>query len=185
LSYEASQTTEIPQTTTEKPIESNFTENEGVTEIKNNKLEELSENLTQGLEQVSQDNKLAIEGVEVKLLNITSELKNSVENMPKVFEKAVEKLLKESLAGIKTCTAVSPLETTNGESAQLFEARLENMKLKMENLEFKCAKKEEALKQELSGKKALATQLSELKQELALMVQEKLDAMEKRLTSGG
>jgi hypothetical protein len=90
LSYEASQTTEIPQTTTENPIESNSTENEGITEIKSNTLEELFQNLTQGLEQVSQDNKLAIEGVEVRLLNITNDLKNSVENMPKVIEKAIE-----------------------------------------------------------------------------------------------
>jgi hypothetical protein len=223
LSYEASQTTEIPQTTTEKPIESNSTEVEGVTEINNDRLEELSQNLTQGLEQVSQDNKLAIEGVEARLLNVTNDLKNSVENLPKVIEKAVEKLqecctsnlehsrnvekelkelkenlatglehsinveklLKESLAEIKTCTAVSPLETTNDQSAQLFEARLENMKLKMENLEFKSAKNEEALKQEISGKKALETQLKDLKLELARMVQEKLDAMADRLENNG
>jgi hypothetical protein len=59
------------------------------------------------------------------------------------------------------------------------------MKLKMENLEFKCARNEEALKQELSGKKDLETQLKDLKLELARMVQEKLDALQDRLENNG
>jgi hypothetical protein len=206
LSYEASQTTEIPQTTTEQPIESNSTENEGVTEIKSNRLEELSHNLTQGLEQVSQHNKLAIEGVEVRLLNVTNDLKNSVENMLKVFKEAietnnkltqkaveklqeavenqvehsrkVEKLLTEALADIFR-NQLQPGNLQTSESAQLFEARLEIMKLKMENLEFKCAKKDseiESLKGEIDGKKGIEIQLKGLEKKFDEQV-EKLDSL--------
>ncbi len=206
LAHEASQTTEIPQTTTEKPIESNSNEHEGVTKIENNKLEEISQNLTKGLEQISQDNKMAIEGVEDRLFNITNELKNSVENMPKVIEEtieannkltqeAVEKMLKETVAEMKTCCAanqVQPINGPNDQLAELFAVQLELMKVKMENLEFKCAKKEEALgaeikslKQEIDGKEDLESQLKELKLELELMVQKKLDTLADRLENNG
>jgi hypothetical protein len=159
LSYEASQTTEIPQTSTEKPIESNSTENEGVTEIKNNKLEELSRNLTQGLEQVSQDNKLAIEGVEVRLLNVTNELKTSIENLPKVIEKAIE----ANNQNMQECC------TSNQKAVEKLQEAMENQM--------------KELKEDLATK--VENQLKDfLKQELSSIIQEKLDALQDRLESG-
>jgi hypothetical protein len=165
LSYEASQTTEIPQITTVKPIESDITKNRWITETKN----------TMDLEQVSRDNKLAIEEVEARLLNVTNDLKTAVENMPKVIEETIEtnnnltqkalQKLQESIAEIKSCCTQNQVEPRNGpndQSAQLFEAQLENTKLRLELLELKCAKKEEAWKQE---NKALREEIQKLKRE--------------------
>jgi hypothetical protein len=135
LAHEASQTTEIPQTTTENPIEPNSTEKvvEGIEEQIDQKLGEVYQNFTQ----------MAVEGVNEGLLD----LKNSVENMPKVIEKAIE---------------------TNNQ-----------------NMQECCAANKKAV-EKLQG--AVENQIKELKgflkQELSSIIQEKLDAMEKRLTSG-
>jgi hypothetical protein len=48
-----------------------------------------------------------------------------------------------------------------------------------------CAKKEEALEQEINGKMEMETQLKDLKAELARMVQEKFDALADRLENNG
>jgi hypothetical protein len=138
LAHEASLTTEIPQTTTENPIESNSTEKvvEGIEEQIDQKLGELSKNYTAS----SRDTQMAVEGVKQEL----SDLKTSVENMPKVIEKAIE---------------------TNNQNMQ------------------ECCTSNKKAVEKLQG--AMENQLKGLEEKLALMVQEKLDAMEKRLTSGG
>jgi hypothetical protein len=158
LAQETSQTTEIPQTTTEKSIESNSTENEGVTGIKNNRLEELSRNLTQGLEQVSQNNKMAIEGVEVRLLNVTNDLKTSIENMPKVIEKAIE----ANNQKMQECC------TSNQKAVEKLQEAMENQLEHSRNLENQLKELKDFLKQELSS-----------------IIQEKLDTLQDRLENGG
>jgi hypothetical protein len=53
--------------------------------------------------------------------------------------------MQETVAEINTCSAGNQLQPINGqtnESAQRVAAQLENMKLKMEKLESKCAKKD-------------------------------------------
>ncbi len=84
LAHEASQTTEIPQSTTENPIEPNSTEKkvEGIEEPIDCQLGEVYQNLTASL----RDTQMAVEGFNEGL----SDLKTSVENMPKVIEKAIE-----------------------------------------------------------------------------------------------
>jgi hypothetical protein len=221
LAHEASQTTEIPQTTTENPIESNSTEKkvEGIEKLIDPQLGEVYQNFTASLG----DTQMAVEGVKQEL----SDLKTSVENMPKVIEKAIEtnnqnmqecctsnkktveklqravenqlkemKKLKEDLA---TGLEHSKNLQTN-ESAQLFAAQQEIIKLKMEMLELKCAKKEDlmssenkALREEIQNlklendaKKDLETQLKGfLIQELSSIIQEKLDDLKDKLENNG
>jgi hypothetical protein len=176
---------EASQTTTEKPIESNLTEKvvEGIGKLIDQKLGELSQNYAASL----RDTQKAVEAVKQELLD----LKTSVENTPKVIEKAietnnqnmqkccasnqkaveklqeamenqlkrtlqdlatkvetglehsrnVEKLLKEFVAEISR-NPLQPVNLQPNELVQLLEARLENLKLKFENYELKCAKKE-------------------------------------------
>jgi hypothetical protein len=127
LAHLASQTTEIPQTTTENPIESNSTEKvvEGTEELIDCQFGKVSQNFTASL----RDTQMAVEGVKQEL----SDLKTSVE--------------------------------TNNQNMQ------------------ECC---------TSNKKAMENQIKELKelkdflkQELSAIIQEKLDALEKRLTTGG
>jgi hypothetical protein len=140
-------------------IASQTTENEEVTEIKKNRLEELFQNLTQILEQVSQDNKMAIEGVEVRFLNITNELKNYNQNMPKVIEKAIE----ANNPNMMECC------TSNQKAVEKLQEAMENQ-LK-------------ELKEDLATK--VENQLKDfLKQELSSIIQEKLDALQDRLENG-
>jgi DNA repair exonuclease SbcCD ATPase subunit len=215
LAHEASQTTEIPQTTTENPIESNSTEKkvEGIEEQIDLKLGEVYQNLTASF----RDTQIAVEAFNEGLLD----LKNSVENMPKVIEKAietnnqnmqecctsnkkaVEKLQEAVETQLKEDLATELEHSKNlqtNESAQLFAAQQEIMKMKMEMLELKCAKKEDLmssemkalreeiqnLKQEIDAKKDLETQLKGfLIQELSSIIQEKLDDLKDKLENNG
>ncbi len=210
LAHEASQTTEIPQTTTENPIESNSTEKkvEGIEELIDLKFsQELSKNFTAS----SRDTQIAVEGVKQEL----SDLKTSVENTPKVIEKAIEtnnQNMQECCTSNKKAVEklqeamenqlkeLQPVNLQQNESAQLFAAQQEIMKLKMEMLELKCAKKEDLmssenkalreenqnLKQEIDAKKHLETQLKGfLIQELSSIIQEKLDDLKDRLENNG
>jgi methyl-accepting chemotaxis protein len=96
LSYEASQTTEIPQTTTKKPIESNSTEKvvEGIEELIDCQLGELSQNFTASL----RDTKMAVEGVKQELSDLKTSVETNNQNMREIQEcctsnqKAVEDL---------------------------------------------------------------------------------------------
>jgi Leucine-rich repeat (LRR) protein len=202
LAHEASQTTEISQTTTENPIESNSTEKkvEGIEELIDQKLGEVYQNFTQ----------MAVKAFNERL----SDLKNSVENMPKVIEKAIEtnnQNMQECCAANKKAVEklqeavenqlkeLQPVNLQPNESAQLFAAQQENMELKMELLELKCAKKEDlmssenkALREEIQNLKAveklqeaMETQLKGLEEKLALMVQEKLDDLKDKLENNG
>ncbi len=137
----ASQTTEIPQTTTENPIESNSTEKvvEGTEEPIDCQLGDFSQNFTASL----RDTQMAVEGVKQEL----SDLKTSVENLPKVIE-------------------------TNNQNMQ--ECCNSNQKA--------VAELQEAMEIQIKELKELK---DFLKQELSSIIQEKLDALEKRLTTGG
>ncbi len=151
LAHEASQATEIPQTSTEKPIEPNSTEKkvEGIEELIDPQLGELSKNYTQ----------MAVEGVNEGL----SDLKTSVENMPKVIEKAIE----TNNQNMQECCAAN--KKTVEKLQETVETQLK------EDLAYGLEKLQEVMKNQLKG----------LEEKLALIIQEKLDAMEKRLTSGG
>jgi hypothetical protein len=135
LSYETSQTTEIPQTTTKKSIESNSTEKvvEGTEELIDCQFGEVSQNFTASL----RDTQMAVEGVKQEL----SDLKTSV-------------------------------ETNNQNMQEIQECCTSNQKA-VEDLATKVFEK------------TVETQFKNLKLELALMVQEKLDALQDRLENGG
>jgi hypothetical protein len=126
LAHLASQTTEIPQTTTENPIESNSTEKvvEGIEELIDCQFGKVSQNFTASL----RDTQMAVEGVKQEL----SDLKNSVENNNQNMQEG--------------CTS---------------------NKITMENQIKELKELKDFLKQELSS-----------------IIQEKLDALEKRLTTG-
>jgi paraquat-inducible protein B len=156
LAHEASQTTEIPQTTTENPIESNSTEKvvKGIEEQIDLKLGELSKNFTQK----------AVEAFNEGLSN----LKTSVENLPKVIEKAIE----TNNQNMQECC------TSNKKSVEKLQEAMENQLKEMKEMK-------EDLATGLQHSKNVEKELKDfLKQELSSIIQEKLDAMEKRLTSG-
>jgi hypothetical protein len=189
-----------------------------ILELMNPQNDEVSLKLGESLERVHRNGRKNVEGTESELLKIsndlssladslTSKIENSYELGTKATKEAIEtnnrnmqeccsangkavEKLKESMTEINSCTAVNQVETKN-ESAQLFEAQMENMRLKMDNLELKCARKEEALgaelkalKQEVDGKKDTKSQLEVLKQKINKFVDEKIKALEKNLTTG-
>ncbi len=179
-----SQTTEIPQTTTENPIESNSTEKvvEGIGELIDSQLGELSQNITASL----RDTQKVVEEVKQEL----SDLKTSVENMPKVIEKAVE-TNNQNLQ--ECCTsnqkAVEKLqEAMEDQIKEMKEELATNVETGLQhsrNVEKELKELKDFLKQELNEKKDMENQMKNLKLELALIIQEKLDALEDRLTNGG
>jgi hypothetical protein len=163
-SYKAQESTQskeiIPQTTTEEPIETN------ITETLEQEIEETNQtqsgDVDQKFNELLRDTQMAVEEVKQEL----SDMKTSLENMPKVIEesieannkliqKAVEKMLKKSVAEIKSCCAGNQEETANGQT--------EISKLKIEKCELKSAKNELALNSEI---KALKEEIENLKREI-------------------
>jgi hypothetical protein len=141
LAHEASQTTEIPQTTTEKPIESNSTEKvvEGIEEPIDLKLGEVYQNFTASLG----DTQMAVEGVKQEL----SDLKTSVENTPKVIEKAIESN-NQNLQECCTSNKKAVEKLQEGMENQLKEMK-EDLATGLENIEKELKELKDFLKQEL------------------------------------
>ncbi len=169
------------------------------------------------LDKFYRNGKKDIEGVESELLKISNNLKQVKDSLTtkmetelklstKTLKEAIEtnnqnmqescsanenrvEKLQKSVEEIKTCTAVNQVEQTD-ESVQLFAVQQES--LKMELIEAKCAKKEEALgtemealKQEFKGMKSMEDQLVIMKQKLNNFILEKLVNLENNLTTGG
>jgi hypothetical protein len=138
LAHLGSQTTEIPQTTTENPIESNSTEKvvEGIEELIDCQLGDFSQNFTASL----RDTQMAVEGVKQELSDLKTLMETNNQNMQ------------------KCCTS-------NQKAVEELTTKVENMPRIFE--------------------KTVETQFKTLKMELALMVQEKLDALQDRLENNG
>jgi hypothetical protein len=166
--HEASQTTEIPQTTTtEQSIESNSTEKviERTEELIDPQLGEPSQNFTASFRNTQT-------AVEPPVNQELSDLKTSVENMPKIIEKAIETNNQNMQ---DSCTF-------NQKAVEKMQKAMENhLKKSLQDL---AAKVETGLEDTRNVEKELKELKDFLKLELSSIIQEKLDAMEHRLTTG-
>jgi hypothetical protein len=176
----------------------------------------IASNFTDSLLIISKDTKKAVEGVEEKLIKTSEDLGKKVESLSakmetelelgrKVTKEAIEannqkiqetcasnhqavEKLQETIEEIRNCTTENQLQQTN-KSNQLLIAQLEITKLKVQMLEAKCGKNQEAmdlkmkaLKLQMNEKKDVENQLKTLEEKFAQIVQGKLDELLERLT---